>query len=1026
MKFNNKEALATAGLFFITLIGAIQYVFLQNVPDTVSTFAFVCITNLIGFVLLGGIQLHKIMETPKKTYLKGIIFAVELTGFNFFTIIGSRNLDPVIIASVVSLYFVFITPIMVLFRRKINFFSGVASVIAIAALLLMFGADTDMFFASKEIIYLLIADVFFAAYVVSVAQMGSDEDTVQLSFAQMLFAALFGLIGWVIESALGHGELTLPTSVDFWISAIFIGIFIRVVYGLVQIASQKHVSALKASLIFASEILITLITNPIMCAIFGRESAPVSVFQVVGAILFIVAMLMIDDGVMSRLGYDELEGYTIVGVDGKEVRRDSVSKKIIIISISFSLITLVLSTVISLSSISFVRSTSVSGSKVLGEEATSISSNAMTTQVEKSLVNQAGDKTILAEEKLGDYGDAAIYAGDQATYLYKNRGKMPAKEVDRPHKENQGKWVLQRTMCSKDIPYSSLKEESKLLGNMEDIFASIIKTNDNIAALYMATESGFMVSYDPNSELADTGEEVYFDYKKRDWYKNAKKTGEVQFTEAYQDGFGRGLTVTCVAPFYDENGDFYGCVGMDILVGDLNASMVNDGIEEPSSAILIDVNGKLIAGRNVDPKAEETGTIFDDKSAPIAKAGKEILANRDGVLCSGEEADAQYIAFSTIQSTDWILCIMTPVSEVMKPVDDIRDRIDTNTNNVVSSVVKVILNTVQTSLIFSALILLLVTLFTGQISKSITGPLKTLEKDVRKISDGNLDQRTSVDTNDEIGSLAVSFNHMTDSLQKYIEDLKDATAREERIASELNVATRIQADMLPRIFPAFPERPDIDLYAVMDPAKEVGGDFYDFFMVDADHLALVMADVSGKGVPAALFMVIAKTLLKNHLQSGESVDQVLTVVNDQLSENNEEMLFVTTWIGIVNLKTGEVRYSDAGHETTLILHPDGSVEEIHPSKKKIPLACMEGMKYIEDSFTVANGDLIFLYTDGVPEATSASEELYGMERLKQKLGESVELSPEELLKAVRADVDEFVGEAPQFDDLTMLGYKVNI
>ena len=273
---------------------------------------------------------------------------------------------------------------------------------------------------------------------------------------------------------------------------------------------------------------------------------------------------------------------------------------------------------------------------------------------------------------------------------------------------------------------------------------------------------------------------------------------------------------------------------------------------------------------------------------------------------------------------------------------------------------------------------------------------------------------------DEIGMLSGQFADMVTELEDYMINLKNVTAEKERIGAELDVATHIQASMLPRIFPPFPDRKDVDIFATMDPAKEVGGDFYDFFLVGEDKLAVVIADVSGKGVPAALIMVIAKTLIKNHLLAGESIEEALKASNMQLLENNDEMLFVTAWAALIDLKTGEAEFSEAGHEPALIKRKDGHVEVIKPSKKKPPLATIEGTKYLKDTFTLEVGDVLFLYTDGVPEATNSKDELYTKERLNGFIEKENVSTLENLLKDVRADVDAFVGEAPQFDDLTML------
>lgn len=248
--------------------------------------------------------------------------------------------------------------------------------------------------------------------------------------------------------------------------------------------------------------------------------------------------------------------------------------------------------------------------------------------------------------------------------------------------------------------------------------------------------------------------------------------------------------------------------------------------------------------------------------------------------------------------------------------------------------------------------------------------------------------------------------------------IKDSEERQ-RISTELDVATRIQADMLPCIFPAFPEHSEFDIFASMNPAKEVGGDFYDFFMVDETHLALVIADVSGKGVPAALFMVIGKTLIKDHTKPNVDLGDVFSEVNDLLCESNSEGLFITAFEGVLNLVTGEFRFVNAGHEMPFIAKSGGPYEayKLHAG---FVLAGMENMKYQSGSIQLSPGDKIFQYTDGVTEATNAAQELYGMQRLSDILVKNTNKKPAELLPAVKADIDAFVGEAPQFDDITML------
>lgn len=276
-----------------------------------------------------------------------------------------------------------------------------------------------------------------------------------------------------------------------------------------------------------------------------------------------------------------------------------------------------------------------------------------------------------------------------------------------------------------------------------------------------------------------------------------------------------------------------------------------------------------------------------------------------------------------------------------------------------------------------------------------------------------------LDTEDELGHLYRSIQKMESDIYLYIDDLTAVTTEKERIGAELDVAKQIQASMLPSIFPAFPERPELDIYATMIPAKEVGGDFYDFFLIDDDHLALVMADVSGKGVPAALFMVIAKTLIKNVAQTGLSPKSVLEKVNKQLCVGNDAEMFVTVWLGILEISTGKMSCSNAGHEYPVLKRAEGAYELLK-DKHGFVLAGMEHSRYTDYEVQLHPNDCIFLYTDGVPEATNASNELYGTDRMLAALNFIGTDDCKQLLLALKQDIDAFVGDAPQFDDITML------
>ena len=270
----------------------------------------------------------------------------------------------------------------------------------------------------------------------------------------------------------------------------------------------------------------------------------------------------------------------------------------------------------------------------------------------------------------------------------------------------------------------------------------------------------------------------------------------------------------------------------------------------------------------------------------------------------------------------------------------------------------------------------------------------------------------------EIGVLAREFTSLTKEMKRYTEEVARMAADNERVSTELRTAAQIQEAALPDTFPAFPDRTDFDLFARMDPAKAVGGDFYDFFLIDENHLALLIADVSDKGVPAALFMMSAKNLINYRTKLGGTPAQILTEVNEQICTDRLTQMFVTVWMGILNLEDGVMTCTNAGHEYPVIRR-EGKFE-VYNDKHGLVIGGMSGIKYKDYEVKLNPGDAVFVYTDGVPEANNADGEFYGMERLEEALNRAGNGTPEEILTTVRADVDAFVAGAAQFDDLTML------
>lgn len=333
------------------------------------------------------------------------------------------------------------------------------------------------------------------------------------------------------------------------------------------------------------------------------------------------------------------------------------------------------------------------------------------------------------------------------------------------------------------------------------------------------------------------------------------------------------------------------------------------------------------------------------------------------------------------------------------------------------------------SLIMAVMTVILTAIFILITSRIIAQPIRKLSHAAKRMVEeeetgqelkASVFSNIVIHSNDEIGILYQNLKQMEVDIHKYIRDLMRVTTEKERYSTELNVATQIQTNVLPNIFPPYPERSEFDIFATMNPAKEVGGDFYDFFLVDDDHLAMVMADVSGKGVPAALFMMIARTLIKNHVKRADHLSEIFSNVNKQLCEENEESMFVTVWLGVLELSTGILREINAGHENPAIRRADGRYE-FRKCKHSLALGMREGARFREEQFQLHPGDGLYIYTDGVTEAENVQGELFATDRLLDVLNQNPSAPPKELLYTVKKAIDTFAGEAEQCDDITMLG-----
>ncbi|MCR5404963.1 MAG: SpoIIE family protein phosphatase [Butyrivibrio sp.] len=350
------------------------------------------------------------------------------------------------------------------------------------------------------------------------------------------------------------------------------------------------------------------------------------------------------------------------------------------------------------------------------------------------------------------------------------------------------------------------------------------------------------------------------------------------------------------------------------------------------------------------------------------------------------DGETYCVAYAPMETVHWTQILFVSKSELEKPTETLLSQMDEITERALDQYAEQF----RKSIVFTAIIMIFLianaVVVAFMFSDRLTGPINNMTQKVGEISKDNFvfEMEDSFRTGDEIEVLARTFGELSDRTRGYIKEIMEMTAQQERAATELDLAARIQANMLPREFPLFPDRTEFDLFASMDPAKIVGGDFYDAFLIDDDHLGLVMADVSDKGVPAALFMVVSRTTLKNRALMGGAPAEIISDVNRSLCQGNSENMFVTVWFAIMDLNTGEVTECNAGHEDPVIKRKEGEFEIVRREHGFV-LGALSRMDYEEDSFVLDEGDILFLYTDGLPEATDASDEKMGTERMLEAL-----------------------------------------
>lgn len=504
-------------------------------------------------------------------------------------------------------------------------------------------------------------------------------------------------------------------------------------------------------------------------------------------------------------------------------------------------------------------------------------------------------------------------------------------------------------------------------------------------------------------QLADS-----YDYFEREWFKKPLQNGKPLWSDPYFDeGGGDTLMITYSSPFVGANagnpgGKFKGVITADISLDHLTEMVSAIKIEETGYAFLLSEKGDLIVWPERDLIMKETMlSLAEKRNDPKLKAvAKEILGkpygfHDAGATLTGKES---FVAFSSLPDFGWKLGVVIPKDELFAQTYELE---------------RILL------VVGFAGIALLCTV-SLMVARSISAPLRRMAQVTKKIGEGDFSADFSEKNRlDEVGQLARSFMSMAKSLKTYMMDLTQATSKKERIESELRIAADIQRSMLPSSFPAFPDRRDFDIYALMKPAKEVGGDFFDFFLLDDDHLCVSVGDVSGKGTPAAMFMAVTKYLIEASTGLDTPIDKTLEKVNALLTKNNDNCMFVTVFLGVLDLKTGDFIYANAGHNSPLIWTQANSVKLLDSIGGPLLGILDKALFRIGRTTLSPNGGLL-VYTDGVTEAFNTEGEVFTEEKLVETVDKVTGLEAKLLTEKVLRELDEFCGNEPQSDDITVM------
>lgn len=618
---------------------------------------------------------------------------------------------------------------------------------------------------------------------------------------------------------------------------------------------------------------------------------------------------------------------------------------------------------------------------------------------------------------------------EQVEDVLKNPSNYPPKQLQPPRKENDGQYVLQ-FLCPSNYDKNNpgVTDTLSRIANLEPMMREIVRGNDGYTMdCFIALPDGAALSNDNMSagKFDENGNIRPYDATTRAWFKGAVEKGDFFFSEDIDSHFYNIKELTWGLPVYID-GELKVVLNGASSMKALEKKLSERNIGETGFTVLVSDKGHIVYSPRPDGElaqdADNTHDIRVTANSSLGSIVTKAVNQETGFSQVTLDGESYYVAYAPVDTVGWTLMMFISEDELDKDSKALQAKLSDASDNTLDEFDKYVKINAAALLIGLFIVVLVTAKIISIRTKKALKPISSMTEEIQKMDSDHMifEMKEEYKTDNEIEVLAESFSDMSVRLQSSLNEIVKRTAEEERMNAEIDAASRIQLAMLPKLSESLSSRAEFDIYADMVPAKHVGGDLYDFFLIDDNHLGIVVGDVSGKGISAALFMVLAKNTIQNQLMTyGTDVVTAVTETNKLLIRDNSQKLFVTAWIGVLTLDTGVLRFVDAGHELAAMSNK-GKEFVIEKDNHSLVLGMLDRAKYMPNEIQLQDNDTIYLFTDGIVEAKDDNGELFKKERMLEALNANPTLSPEELDKAVRESVNKFVGGAEQFDDITSL------